>query len=341
MNFRTAVPFIGAALFLAACSGGGSGGSSVAPSSATTLQQVSGTLTIGVPPTSTSSTARKPAYVSSGTNAVAVYIDSQTTPAGTLTSCSAATGGSSTGCSIPWSAYVAVPATHTFHVVAGDSTSHNILSVGSGSYYLFNGNNNTLSPTLSLNGVVAEAEFFWNTCPSPTNPGSCTGYVDLLDADGDYIENTGGSPSQSISPTNGTVYDNVPSALTFTNSVNSGIGYVSGTTTGSYATWASSPNSGTLSVLGPAINEPASTGIPINVACVSGQGSATYPGTSFSVTISGDSITTYTGSGALLTGQNDGLTNYPTTVTIENGYGATFYCTSGAISSSIGTLPVN
>lgn len=321
-------------LTFAGCSGGGSNGTSLAP--AATVQQVSGTLTIGTSALAgTSSTARKPAYVGTGTTAVAIYIDAQTTPAGSVTSCTAATGGVTTGCSIPWSAYVAVPAAHTFHVVAGNGTT--ITAAGSGSYALVDGNNNALSPTLSLNGVVAQAEFFWNTCSPGTatiTAGTCTGYVDLLDGNGSYIENTGVTPAQSISPTNGSVYDNAAAGLTFTSSA-SGTGIVTGSNDGAYAAF----NTGTLTVDGPA-NVAATTGIPVTVACASANaGSAVYPGTPFTVTIAGFA-TSGLGEGALLAGQTDGMT-YPTSVTTQAGYGSTFYCSTGVLSSSIGTLPVN
>jgi hypothetical protein len=119
-----------------------------------------------------------------------------------------------------------VPAAHTFAVEIDNGTS--VLAENQHTYAVVFGSNGTLSPTLTLNGVAAQAALTAETCSTTT----CTGTLQVSDSAGDPITNSGSNPSFD----NGTI--TYASASTATGTVASGgtIATVSSAGTYSYTT---------------------------------------------------------------------------------------------------------
>jgi hypothetical protein len=124
MNARMFASVISLAVALASCSGGGAAGSppaSILPTSSlpsTSKQIATGTITIDVPKAATtSSTARKPAFVSPATTFATLFIDSSLV--GTRVYCTPGTAeNANTGtCVINWTS---TSGTHTFTVETDD-----------------------------------------------------------------------------------------------------------------------------------------------------------------------------------------------------------------------------
>jgi hypothetical protein len=332
---RTLVSFAAMALLLAACGGGGST-SPVAPGSSTaaqTLQQVSGTITIGTAGgVSASSSTRRPAYVSTGTTRAWVFINGAAATAnGTAATCPGKpTGGTGTACTIPWSTALPVPAAYTFAVETDDGT--NVLAVGSGSYVITAGVN-TLTPALTLNGVVAKASFATTSCVAGTagvTAGTCNGTVTLDDFSSNAIVYGGALtvPTPGTAPTNGTVYDNGSPTFTSSNAtagVVTGIAQSSGGST--FSTFAAATH--VLTVGG--VN---TTGVyTYSVACATNVANGT-----FTINVGG---TTATGSGIISSAQLSTIgAVYPSSVTTI-ATAPSYTCANGVMSSATGTLPVN
>jgi hypothetical protein len=94
--------------------------------------------------TRTTSGARKPKYISPGLTSAELYIDGNDAgPFTCTTTCSAS--------------FSSIPGTHTFGVLVSDQSDGQDLGEGEQSYTLAPGNNGTLSPPLTVNGVVATA----------------------------------------------------------------------------------------------------------------------------------------------------------------------------------------
>ena len=337
MNIRTLATCLGTVVFLASCSGGGSNSTpavsnngSLAPGS-TTVQQVSGTLTIGTSSlTSASSTFRKPAFVSAATTHAYVFINGSSTPNNASSTCTGSgTTGTGTFCTITWSVSLAVPASYTFAVETDNGT--NVLAEGSALYAIVAGNN-TLG-ALTLNGAVAKASFATTSCAAGsagTVAGTCNGTVTLDDAAANAIAYTGATtvPTAGNSPTTGTVFDN--GAVTFVSSTANGLVTGTAQTTGgnTFSTFASN----TLTVSG--VN---TTGTyTYAVACAT----ATTTGT-FGITVGGGTSRT---SGVNITdtqlGNESPAPAYLASVSTI-GTAPSYSCANGVMSSATGTLPIN
>lgn len=318
-------------LAFAGCSGAGSNGTSLAP--ATTVQQVSGTLTIGTPAQSgTSSLTRRPDYVSAATTHAYIFINGSLTPNNASSTCTGTGTSGATGttfCTISWTTSVAVPASYTFQVETDNGV--NVLAEGAATEALVAGNN-TLG-TLTLNGVVANATFATTSCVAGTAgsvAGTCNGTVTLSDAALDAITFTGTTtvPTAGNSPTTGTVYDN--GAVTFAASAASGL--VIGTAQTSPPNVFSSFASNTLTASGVS-----TTGIyTYEVQCAT----ATTTGT-FGITVGGGASRT-SGVNVLNTqlANESPVPTYPASVSTV-ATAPSYTCTNGVISSATGTLPVN
>lgn len=324
------------ALVFAGCSGGGSNGSSLAPAAtnATTVQQVSGTLTIGTPNgTGTSSTARKPDYVSASTTHAYIFINGSATPANSSSTCGPAAGtsgvGGTTYCTIAWSTALAVPATYNFQVETDNGTK--VLAEGSAMETLVAGVN-TLG-TLTLNGVVNNATFATTSCVAGTagvTAGTCNGTVTLSSNALDAITYNGAltTVSAGLNPTTGTVFDN--GAVTFAASTASGLVTGTAQTVGSYVYSTFGANTLTVSGVSP-------TGTYTFAVKCAGVTAGTN-GT-FTITVGGGASQAAGVNipNATLTGIGTTYVNSVATVATAPSY----TCTLGVISSATGTLPVN
>jgi hypothetical protein len=323
--------FVVLALTFAGCSGGGSNGTSLAPS--TNVQQVSGTLTIGTPSQSgTSSLVRRPDYVSAATTHAYIFINGSLTPNNASSTCTGTGTSGATGttfCTIAWTTSVAVPASYTFQVETDNGT--NVLAEGAASEALIAGVN-TLG-TLTLNGVVANASFATTSCVAGTAgtvAGTCSGNVTLSDAATDAITFTGTTavPTAGNSPTTGTVYDN--GAVTFAASTASGL--VTGTAQNTGPNIFSTFAANTLTASGVS-----TTGIyTYAVKCAT----ATTTGT-FGITVGGG--TSRTSGVNVLNTQLANESPVPTYLASVSTVATapSYTCTNGVISSASGTLPVN
>jgi hypothetical protein len=332
---RTIAGLVLLALTLAGCSGGGSAGTSLAPGSTSaqqTVQQVSGTLSIGTPSgSSTSSLKRSPEYVSASTTHAYIFINGSATPANASSTCGPAAGTSgvnaTTYCTITWSTALAVPASYNFQVETDNGTK--VLAEGSVTEALVAGVN-TLG-TLTLNGVVNNATFTTASCTAGvagTTAGTCNGTVSLSSNALDAITYNGSltTVNAGLNPTTGTVFDNGNVTLV-SSSAN---GLVTGTaqTVGAYVYSTFGANTLTVSGVSP-------TGAyTFAVKCAT----ATTTG-AFSITVGGGASQA-SGVNILnstLTGIGTTYVNSVSTVAP----GASYTCTNGVISSATGTLPVN
>jgi hypothetical protein len=319
------------ALAFAGCSGGGSSGSSLAPLS-TAVQQVSGTLTIGTPSGSgTSSLARTPQFVSANTTHAYIFINGSATPANASSTCGPAAGTSgvaaTTFCTIAWSTALAVPASYNFQVETDNGTK--VLAEGSVVEALIAGVN-TLG-TLTLNGVVNNATFTTASCVAGvagTTAGTCSGNVTLSSNALDAITYNGPAltVNAGLNPTTGTVFDN--GAVTFASSTANGL--VTGTpqTVGAYVYSTFAANTLTASGVSP-------TGsYTFSVKCAT----ATTTGV-FGITVGGGASQA---SGVNIL--NSTLTAIGTTYVNSVSTVATapsYSCANGVISAATGTLPIN
>jgi hypothetical protein len=174
-------------------------GASPAASGVPAASTANGTITIKIPPARARGAGKY--YISPGTTRAAVFIDGAATPAGSTTSCS------SVACTITWSAALSAPAAHSFAVEIDNGA--NVLAENARSYAIALGNNGTLSPGLTLNGVAAVAELTAETCTGTI----CTGTLEVADSAGNPITNSGSNPSfdngtityASATPATGTV----------------------------------------------------------------------------------------------------------------------------------------
>lgn len=157
MILRTLATLIASAVVLSACGGGGSStNASTQTLPNATQQTATGTLTIGAAPGGTSSSKRRPAYVSPSTKYATLWIDSSTT--GDREACSIANGLATGTCTINW---VSTSGVHTFTVAVDDASSinggGNILGDISVSETLQAGANSLSN--ITLNAVVAQIGF--------------------------------------------------------------------------------------------------------------------------------------------------------------------------------------
>lgn len=328
-SLRIAPAVVLSTLLLAACSGGGSGSGGSLPATPS-VQQVTGTLSIGYV-TNTSSAARKPAYVSAATTHAYVFINGSATPNNTSTSaCTSGGGTTGTGtfCTISWSAALPVPGSYTFDVETDNGSK--VLAEGAATYAIVAGNN-TLG-TLTLNGVVAQVSFATTSCTAGmanSVAGTCSGTVTLEDAAGNSIAYTGAAtvPTAGNSPTTGTVFDN--GNVTFVSSLPTA-GVVTGTAQTSGANVFSSFASNTLTVSG--VN---TTGVyTFAVACASASANGT-----FGITVGGGTSPSGDVTATEL-GNETPVATYPASVTTV-ATAPSYTCSSGVISSATGTLPIN
>jgi len=191
---RKLAPLAGACLILAACSGGGAVGTPASPiPPSTSVQNATGTLTIGVPQASTAANARKPAFVSASTTYATLWIDAGAT--GFRQACS-----SSATCTINWTS---TSGSHTFSVEVDDSPAvaggGTVLADASVSENLAAGFN-ALSP-IALNGVAAQVALVAENAdaagsapcvPLGTGVNCYQGQWQVLDYDGNVIVPPGG-----------------------------------------------------------------------------------------------------------------------------------------------------
>lgn len=250
MNKRTSLlPVIVVLLAVAAgCGGGGGGGSTTAPplvaqptASAATGATTSGSATIFVPNRSTSSTARKAAYVSPSAMSLQIQAGNgtpQTTAniAPTSPLCVAGSGGRT--CTVPL-ASVAGTVTFTFTAYDGAGATGNILGTGSASTTVVV--NQPFSVSVVLNSVVVSVMLSVATAPPATPTPSP-------------------SPTPSLGP-GGTPITANPSSLTFygTGSANAATVALSQTSNTAGTFNVSSANS--TCVLGGTVNASASASI--------------------------------------------------------------------------------
>ena len=319
---------------LTACGGGGGGGGASTPGAA---QQVSGTLTIITDTVPQSLAVKKPQYVSAGTTHAYVFINNSATPNGSSTSCSG-TNGTGTACTINWTAAVAVPGSYTFQVETDNGTS--VLSEGEATEALVAGNN-TLA-TLSLNGVAAEYNVVTQSCTAGT-PGTCSGYVNLLDAAGDWISYAGTTaPGSGTSPTNGTAFDNGGAGITATAN---GTACPGGVSCGKFTGSAQSLNGSSISsvaggvltlLFAPGTSVGQTNSFTFTVSCLNGTATGSFGVTFGATSASGVGIT----AGQL--SNESPVPAYPASIALAAGETAPSYtCSNGAIASATGTLPVN
>jgi hypothetical protein len=310
------------AVLFAACGGGTS--TSPAPANAS-LQQVSGTFTIGNPGSTAQSSQRGPLFVSASTKHAALFVDGAVTAAGSTTTCIAATG-TGTGCTITWAAQLSVPGAHTFAVETDSGTNapaNTVLSEGAGSYAIVAGSGNTLT-ALSLNGAVAGATFTVAACSGTTPASLCSGTITLSAPAGNAIAYTGATvvPTTGNSPSSGNVFDN--GNATFVSSAPA-IGTITGTVQATFSSLAT----GTLTVSGVD-----TTGIyTYQVTC-----GAAATGT-FGITVAGGVTPSLAVSAAELAALSPAV-SYPASIAVI-GTAPSFACAAGNISSATGTLPVN
>jgi hypothetical protein len=313
------------AALLASCGSGGTGTSAPQLPHAAT-QAVSGTLTIGNPGSTTTSTGRRPLFVSPSTKHAALFIDGAAAASGSTTTCTGTTG-TGTGCTIAWTAQLAVPAAHVFAVETDTGTNapaNTVLSEGAGTYAVVAGAGNTLG-ALSLNGIASGATFAVTSC-SGANPNSlCNGTVTISAPAGNAIAYTGTTPVPTAgnSPSSGNVFDN--GNVTLVSSAPA-VGTITGTAQPTFSALAA----GTLTVSGVD-----TTGISTyQVTCASGA-----TGT-FGITLGGGA----TPSGAVTAAELAGLSpavSFPAAGVAVVGTAPSFTCNAGTISSASGTLPVN
>jgi hypothetical protein len=312
---------------LAACSGGG-GGSSTYTAPKTTVEKVSGTITIAQPAAGTSSKARRPAFVSPSTGHASVFVAGVFS--GSTATCTA-TYGTGTGCTIPWTATVTVPGSYVFSVetdTGANAPPNTVLSEGSNTYALVAGSNPLAA--LSLNGVVKDVSYGVTSCTG-ANPGVCTGTLSLAGPAGNVISyaGLGTVPTTGNAPSSGNVFDN--GNVTFVSGTPAA-GVVSGTAYGAvpptFATYATN----TLTVVGV---QPSTTGTyPFTVSCLAST-SGVFGITATIVGTPSLDVTT-----AQLAALSPAVTYPAQTLTLQ-GTAPSFTCTSGIISSETGTLPVN
>ena len=318
-------------LVFAGCSGAGSNGSALSPV-ANAFQQVSGTLTIGTPPQSgTSSTARsKPEFVSPATTHAYIFINGSATPNNASSTCTGTgTTGTGTFCTISWSTSLAVPASYTFQVETDNGT--NVLAEGAISEALVAGVN-TLG-ALTLNGVAANAGFATTSCVAGvagTTAGNCSGNVTIEDSAFNAIAYTGATtvPTTGNSPTTGTVFDN--GSVTFAASAASGLVVGTAQTTGGNVFSTFAANALTASGV-------STTGVyTYKVQCAT----ASTTGT-FGITVGGGASRALgvNISNAQLANESPVPTYAASVSTVATA--PSYTCTNGVISSASGTLPVN
>jgi hypothetical protein len=274
MKLSTAV-CMAFALLLAACGGGSNSSPTplVGPGAGSTIQSVSGTLLIGNPGTTVTSTTRAPAFVSSSTKHVALFIDGAATTAGQVSSCSATTG-TGAGCTITWAAQLTVPAAHTFAVEADSGTNapaNTVLSVGSGSYAIVAGTANALG-ALSLNGIASQATFTVGLCTGVSPNSGCPGTITISAPANNAIAYTGAVavPTTGNLPTSGNVFDNGPATFVSTAPAT---GTITGTPGGG-ATADTILTAPELAGLTPVVSLPAAgltvAGTPVTFTCTAG-----------------------------------------------------------------------
>jgi hypothetical protein len=317
------------ALLLASC-GGGSNGSAPAAVQPT-VQQVSGTLPIGIPGAGTSSTERKPAFVGLATTHANVWVNGLLVPSNASSTCTGTqTTGTGTFCTISWNVSLAVPASYNFQVETDDGTK--VLAEGSKTYAIVAGVNSLSA--LTLNGVVAKATLATTSCTAGTagtTAGTCAGTITIQENGADAIAYTGATtvPAAGLNPTTGTIFDN--GNVTLVASTASGLVTGTAQTSGSnvFSTFASN----TLTLSG--VN---TTGIyTYAVACAT----ATTSGT-FGITLGGSAGRT-SGVNVLDTqlANATGTPAYPSSTVTVTGTAPSYTCTNGVISSATGTIPVN
>jgi hypothetical protein len=318
------------AMLLASCGGGGSNGSSpapvITPGSGVTTQSVSGTLLIGNPGSTATSTNRSPAFVSASTKHVALFIDGAATTAGQTTTCSASTG-TGTGCTITWAAQLTVPAAHTFAVEAdtgSNGPANTVLSIGSGSYAIVAGSGNTLA-ALSLNGIATGVTYTVGTCSGVSPNSTCPGTLTIAAAAGNAIAYTGATtvPTTGNLPTSGNVFDNGPA--TFVSSAPA-VGTITGTAQATFSTF----TTGTLSVSG------VDTTGAYTYAVTCGAGTTGSFGITAGGAATADTIITTAELATLAP-----AVVFPAAGLTLTGTAPAFTCTAGNITSTGGTLPVN
>jgi hypothetical protein len=319
------------AAFLGGCGAGSATGTPLLSSASPAATHVAGMLTITEPvDASATSRARSPAFVSPSTRHAALFIDGATVAAGTSACSTSGTSGTGTACAIPWSAVVSVPASHVFTVEidngAAATPANTVLAEGRASYALISGNANVLTPTLSLNGVIATATFSATSC----TPSSCGGNVQLGAAAGILIAYSGALtvPTTGNSPSTGTVYDN--GSVTFASSNTAvGGGLITGIAQSSAPSVFSTYAGNVLTVSG--VN---TTGIYTFQATCNATGTGT-----FGITTALAGAPSLDVSAAELAALSPAVV-YPSGISVLT-TAPSFSCTNGAIADSFATLPIN
>jgi hypothetical protein len=205
MQLRPLASLIALAVVLNGCAAGGgtTNSGSTLPAAlsvpVSSARVATGTLTFAVPQSSasTSSTARKTAYVSPGATYATLFIDGATP--GTRKPCMPATTTTGT-CSIDWQS---TAGSHTFtaEVDAGGTQNGGgtVLADGTATESLTPGDNGTLAP-ITLNGVAASVKSLANTlypsgdpqCTNALLTGNCyLVTIEVLDAVSDLIYQPG------------------------------------------------------------------------------------------------------------------------------------------------------
>jgi DNA-binding beta-propeller fold protein YncE len=318
-------------MLLAAALGACSGGSGVrpgrslvglgAPVNANVIGSVSkstaaGTMIIEIRPATPLGAVRKPDYVSAATTHAYVFINGSATPNNASSTCTGSeTTGTGTFCTITWTAALAVPHAYVFDVEISNNAPASVLAVGQQTYALVAGTN-TLS-MLTLNGVVANANFSTVSCSNVSLPGTCVGTVVLQDAAGVAIGYTGATtvPTTGNNPTTGTVFDN--GNVTFASNAASGlvIGTAQFSGGNTFSTFA--PN--TLTVAG--VN---TTGIyPFQVSCATGSTTG-----NFGITVGGGTSPSGDIIGSQRANENP-VPTYPSSVIVAKP--PQYSCMSGSI----------
>jgi hypothetical protein len=244
MNLRTLVPPILIAVMLAACSGGGTNtansASSALPQSGTTA---SGTLLVDLPRTTSASSSRNPAFVSTGVAHAAVFIGGSATNNGSTTSCS------STTCTITWTYTITSSSTVVNFAVEVDDNSTNCtgskacaLGEGVASETIVAGANGTLSIPVIINGIATAATFTAFSIASNV----ATGTYAVTDKTNANITNKSASGTSAV----------------FDNSTSTGLGIAAANVTGSIT----APTIGASSLAAP---NAAGNNYTVTAACTS------------------------------------------------------------------------
>ena len=279
-------------------------------------QPVAGTMIIEVRPATPAGEVRKPDYVSAATTHAYVFINGSATPNNASSTCTGSgTTGTGTFCTIAWTAALAVPHAYVFDLEVTNNAPASVLAVGQKTFALVAGTN-TLG-TVTLNGVVAKANFSTASCSNVSLPGTCTGTVVLQDAAGIAIGYTGATtvPTNGNNPTTGTVFDN--GNVTLTSSAASGL--VIGTPQSSGANTFSTFVPHTLTVVG--VN---TTGIyPFQVSCATAGTTG-----NFGITVGGGMSPSGDISGSQRANENP-VPTYPAGVTVAKP--PQYSCMSGSI----------